>query len=64
MPMNAGNNDLMHRLSNSFRVSLQTYRRGEDPELFDWFHGLYGQADALLGCASYFADFAYLISIL
>ena len=46
MSTNAGNNGLCHQLCNGFRVTLQRYRRSEDPELFDWFHGLYGQEDA------------------
>ena len=46
MSTNAGDNGLGHQLCNGFRVTLQRYRRGEDPELFDWFHGLYGQEDA------------------
>ena len=27
-------------------MTLQTYRRGTDPELFAWFHNRYGQEDA------------------
>ena len=44
--MRGGNNDLMHQLCNGFRVELQTYRRGADPQLFAWFRSLYGQEDA------------------
>ena len=44
--MRAGNNDLMHQLCNGYRVELQTYRRGTDPQLFAWFRSLYGQEDA------------------
>ena len=46
IPMNAGNNDLMHQLCGGYCVTLQTYRRGADPELFAWFHGMYGRQDA------------------
>ena len=41
-----GRNALMHQMSNDFCCHLQTYRRGTDPELFAWFHAMYGQQDA------------------
>ena len=44
--MRSGDNDLMHQLCNGYRVELQTYRRGTDPQLFAWFCSLYGQEDA------------------
>ncbi len=44
--MNGGRNDLMHQMCNGLCVNLQTYRRGTDPELFEWFHGMYGHEDA------------------
>ena len=46
MDMNGGRNDLMHQMCNGLCVALQNYRRGTDPELFEWFHGLYEQNDA------------------
>ena len=46
MSQRDGRNSLMHQMCNGFRVSLQTYRRGTDPELFAWFHAMYGQEDA------------------
>ena len=46
MSSNAGNNDLMRQLCRGYRVTLQTYRRGTDPQLFEWFHGMYGREDA------------------
>ena len=44
--MRNGDNDLMHQLCNGYRMTLQTYRRGTDPELFSWYHAMYGQEDA------------------
>jgi len=44
--MLSGDNALMHQLCNGYRVTLETYRRGTDEQLFDWFHSLYGQEDA------------------
>ncbi len=41
-----GDNALMDQLCNSWRVQLQTYRRGCDAQLFTWFCSLYGQQDA------------------
>ena len=46
MDLRNGDNDLMHQLCNGYRVQLQTYRRGTDPQLFAWFCSLYGQQDA------------------
>ena len=46
MDMRGGDNDLMHQLCNGYRVELETYRRGTDPQLFAWFCSLYGQQDA------------------
>ena len=46
MSLNDGDNDLMHQLCGGYCVTLQTYRRGADPELFAWYHGMYGQEDA------------------
>ena len=47
MSANDGRNSLMHQMCHGLRITLQTYRRGADPELFEWFHGMYGQEDAL-----------------
>ena len=38
-------NPLLHNLCNGLCVTLQTYRRGVDQALFDWYFGLYGQTD-------------------
>ena len=46
MSANDGRNSPMHQMCHGLRITLQTYRRGADPELFEWFHGLYGQQDA------------------
>ena len=45
MDMRNGDNDLMHQLCNGYHMT-QTYRRGTDPELFSWYHAMYGQEDA------------------
>ena len=45
LPMSAEHSPLMHELCAGFRITLTTYRRGEDPELFSWYWGMYGQED-------------------
>ena len=35
--------DLIRDMAKSLRVNLETYRRGDDPQLFRFYHGLYGQ---------------------
>ena len=37
------NSELIRDMTKSLWVKLETYRRGEDPELFGFYHGLYGQ---------------------
>ena len=39
-------NPLLHNLCNGLCVKLETYRRGVDQSLFDWYHGMYEQEDA------------------
>ena len=39
-------NPLLHNLCNGLCVKLETYRRGADQTLFDWYHSLYEQEDA------------------
>ena len=46
MSQRDGRNALTHQMSNGFCCLLQTYQRGTDPELFAWFHAMYGQEDA------------------
>ena len=36
---------LMHELCGGLKIKLTKYRRGVDPELFSWYHGMYGQED-------------------
>ena len=46
LSMFGGNNALVDQLAQSFRLTLQTYRRGDDPALYEWYTSLYGQEDA------------------
>ena len=46
LSMFGGNNALVDQLAHSFRLTLQTYRRGDDPALYEWYRSLYGQEDA------------------
>jgi hypothetical protein len=41
MSHSADYSPLMHELCGGLRIELTTYRRGRDPDLFDWYHGLY-----------------------
>jgi len=36
---------LMESLANGLRIEISKYRRGKDLELFNWFHGMYGQEE-------------------
>ena len=37
---------LVHEMAAAVQINLTKYRRGEDPELFNWFYGMYGQENA------------------
>jgi hypothetical protein len=44
-PLSPEDSPFLSELANGLHVELSTYRRGTDLELFNWFHGMYGQED-------------------